>query len=197
MNTEKKAVSPILAALREGTAQAHRDLESGLSLGHAGLTLPDYIRTLQLFHAFVTEWENIGEQHCPEAFREFFAGRRRAALLEEDLRFFSAAALEAHPSLSHLRTSASFWGAMYVMEGSTLGGQVISRQLETNLGFSNRNGYSYFYGHGSETGNKWREFVSVLTAESASLPENEIVDGARAQFEAFRVFFAAAAPAVA
>ncbi|UOQ78251.1 hypothetical protein MUN84_06595 [Hymenobacter sp. 5516J-16] len=48
---------------------------------------------------------------------------------------------------------------MYVLEGSTLGGQVIARQLAK----ANIPARAYFSGHAEQTGPLWKTFVGLLT----------------------------------
>ena len=68
------------------------------------------------------------------------------------------------------------------MEGSTLGGRVIQRNVTLRLGFDDRFGCSYFAGHGANTGAMWRSFLARL--DEAPMAEAErIADGACATFE--------------
>ncbi|HEY9125859.1 MAG TPA: biliverdin-producing heme oxygenase, partial [Acidobacteriaceae bacterium] len=92
-------------------------------------------------------WEGLAAQSCPTELGDFFRSRRRAPLLAADLAFFHTGPIAAKPSLPSIQTPCSFWGAFYVMEGSTLGGQVIARQLQSALKLSGGEGYSYFLGY--------------------------------------------------
>ena len=77
-----------------------------------------------------------------------------------------------------------FLGRMYVMEGSTLGGQYIARHVEETLGIRPGEGNSYFRGYGDATGERWREFREVLKA----LPDTEtdtVIASAREMFAIF------------
>lgn len=178
----------ILARLREETLPEHQALENSLNLMDHHLTPADYLRTLQRFHAFVARWEANAAQSCPERLRPFFEQRRRAYLAGEDLRFFGAEPLTEIPELPGTASPAVFWGEMYVMEGSTLGGQLISRHLETVLGLRNGIGYSYFRGHGAETGAVWKVFCRTLNHEAADLDCAQIIASARQIFDSFRAW---------
>ncbi len=79
---------------------------------------------------------------------------------------------------------AALAGMMYVLEGSTLGGQVILKGLRKNgalQGLPNR----YYTGYGQLTGTKWRSFMEIL--ESVVLPEEAApaVEGANYAFKLF------------
>ncbi len=72
---------------------------------------------------------------------------------------------------------------MYVVEGSTLGGQVLSRHFADRLGVSPDRGGGFFHGYGEATGRMWMAFAGL----AASRPESETgpaIDAAIATFEA-------------
>lgn len=53
-------------------------------------------------------------------------------------------------------------GIMYVMEGSTLGGKVLFKHVQKVLGLDENSGAAFFWGYGTETGPKWKGFVSAF-----------------------------------
>jgi heme oxygenase len=53
-------------------------------------------------------------------------------------------------------------GALYVIEGSTLGGQLVARELATRFGWDREEGLAFYRGYGAETGLRWREFCAFL-----------------------------------
>ena len=81
-----------------------------------------------------------------------------------------------------LRDAFEALGSLYVMEGSTLGGQVIMRNVTLRLGFDDRFGCSYFAGHGANTGAMWRSFLARLD-EAPTAEAERIANGASATFE--------------
>ena len=70
---------------------------------------------------------------------------------------------------------------MYVVEGSTLGGQVISRVLQ-EVDWVPAGGIHYFIAYGARTGAMWREFLSHLEAASSLAADPLIETGAIATF---------------
>ena len=87
-------------------------------------------------------------------------------------------------ALPVLATSARAWGSIYVMEGSALGGQVITRSLAAE-GLSPGRGAAYFHGWGAATGAMWHEARRLLDehlADPASLAQ--ACEGACATFDA-------------
>ena len=76
-------------------------------------------------------------------------------------------------------------GAMYVLEGSTLGGKILYKHVNEFLGIDQQTGASYFYGYGQQTGVLWKRFIADLAdyavEEDCGL---EIISGAVSTFTA-------------
>jgi heme oxygenase (biliverdin-IX-beta and delta-forming) len=62
-------------------------------------------------------------------------------------------------------------GSLHVLEGSTLGGQVIAPRLERSLGFADGRGYTFFRSYGREVGAMWRGLGARLLALPAPAGE--------------------------
>ncbi|MBC7548517.1 MAG: biliverdin-producing heme oxygenase, partial [Polaromonas sp.] len=87
-------------------------------------------------------------------------------------------------ALPDLATPLKLFGCLYVLEGATLGGQIITRHLHASLGLTPQSGGSFFSGYGPHTGSRWKEFCAHLTAFAAQLDSDaEIVDSANATFD--------------
>ena len=69
------------------------------------------------------------------------------------------------------------FGALYVLEGSTLGGNVIKKHLLQNEEFSN---YQFlFLGcYGAETGTNWMQLKDLMNAEISENQLEEVLKGA-------------------
>lgn len=173
--------------LRTATAAAHAALEDGLALLRPPLERARFIHALQGFHAFHTAWEPRVAALLGEA-AAWLASRRRLALLERDLE-----ALGARPDpgrrfdLGFLHDRASAWGSLYVVEGSTLGGQVIAKALRRGAAWAPAEGLAYFNPHGRETAAMWRGFCERLDREAPTLRLDAVVAGAEHTFEALRI----------
>lgn len=79
-----------------------------------------------------------------------------------------------------LASRAEALGALYVMEGATLGGRVIRRELAAR-GVS-LDGLEFLDPYGERAGERWRSFTVVLEALGAADPEG-VERGAVAAFE--------------
>ena len=169
--------APLSERLRGDTAAAHAALEAELDLLH-DLTRPRLVRVLQRFAGFHAGWEPAVARLLDEP--ALFEPRRRLPALHADLlRLGAAPDGEAWPVAPWMDGPAAAWGSLYVMEGSTLGGQVIGRALRA----AGIDGLSYFDGRGRNAGRLWRELRGRLDAR----PEPERVSAAAiATFEALR-----------
>lgn len=118
----------------------------------------------------------------------FLAGRLgKAAWLREDLLALglNPAAIEALPRCTELPaidTPEKALGVLYVFEGSTLGGQLISRHLENVVGLKDGVGYRYFRSYGPEVGRRWKAFGALLLQHSNPRADPEIVAAANDTF---------------
>lgn len=84
-----------------------------------------------------------------------------------------------------LETRASAMGALYVLEGSTLGGRILSQRVRSVLGIGPSNGGRFFYGYGDDTGRRWSQFKDeLLQEENSPGARKKIVEAAKATFRA-------------
>jgi heme oxygenase (biliverdin-IX-beta and delta-forming) len=175
-----------LGRLKRDTAADHDRVESLVPLMQPDLTEELYRSVLLRFYCFVHGWESWAAINVPHELRSLLLERQRSHLLEADLLYFG----QQRPSLRYvfsgprLPGNAAFLGAMYVIEGSTLGGQYIARHVEHTLGLSPGKGDAYFRGYGDRTGAMWREFQNTL--EGVNDQETDVVIGAaKKMFSAF------------
>ena len=71
------------------------------------------------------------------------------------------------------------------MEGSTLGGQLISKTLR-GAGWAPEGGLSYFNPYGRQTAAMWSAFRTDLEAAAPGLDADAAVQGAEATFQTLR-----------
>jgi heme oxygenase len=176
-----------MARLRCETAAEHIAVERSVPLMKSDLTKEEYVSTIGKIYQFVELWEERAAVEAPGWLREMLVARRRSSLLLGDLVCLNVVPTRPlpEPVLPPTTSEAGFLGAMYVMEGSTLGGQLIARHLEKTLGLAAGNGYSYFQGHGAETGRLWREFCDVLQTRVPDAESHKVIQAAQQMFRAF------------
>jgi heme oxygenase len=85
---------------------------------------------------------------------------------------------------------AAAFGALYVVEGSTLGGTIIARQVERSLGFTAGAGCSYFRSYGAALGPMWKAFGRRLLDLSDPAFDDRAVASANRTFETMRLWLA-------
>ena len=179
--------------LREETREQHEALEAALPFGEARLDAGLYPALLARFWGFYATWEAEAAAHATPSLAPVLADRAKLPLLSADVRVcgMDPAALPRMDAglLPSFASEFGLLGSMYVVEGATLGGQVISRSLEREAGFHDGVGYSFFRSYGSAVGQQWKAFTALL--ETAPDHEGDrMVAAARQTFEAFAAWFA-------
>ncbi len=183
---DHQAASGLMARLRAETDIAHRRLEERLDVTSRLSERIRYVGLLQIFYGIYQPFEHLLEQRFgPEIAGMELASRCKSPWIVEDLRLLDADTRHEDASmyLPDLRTEAEALGVLYVLEGSTLGGQMISRMVERDLGIGPQNGARFFHGYGSETGIRWRAFGKAL--EAAQPDPVNLLSAANATFTAF------------
>ena len=172
--------------LRRETEANHRAVENSLPLMHVELNTAQYVLCLRQMYGIVAAWEERAADTAPEWMQNTLAARQRKRLLELDLAWFGVAEQDdRRPTLPDMNGLPGLLGAMYVMEGSTLGGQLIARHLETTLHLSEGRGNAYFRGYGAQTGPMWKEFCEMLKMRIADDQTDVVVASAKAMFVTF------------
>ncbi|MBI1180092.1 MAG: biliverdin-producing heme oxygenase [Alphaproteobacteria bacterium] len=165
--------------LRRATASSHAGLEralesSGLLSGPPGGAL------LERFYGFHAAWEpamaaGLGDD-------ALFEPRRRLALLEADLHDLgrTPAELARLPRcIAAAGLAAAPHGSLYVLEGATLGGQVIRRRLHARGTPCPR----YFNPYGAATGAMWSALKARLRGATTMEGRAAMTAAAVATFE--------------
>ena len=205
-DTEKRSeISGVLQRLKAATRAEHDAIEVALDLMAPGLSLTDYHRRLRRYHGFYAPIEPlIAAAVDGPRWGLDMATRAKTAWLATDLTCLGDSqgagglaprALPLCTALPPLETQADAFGCMYVLEGATLGGRVISRHIERVLGLDATHGARFFHGYGEQTGAMWKAFRAALLA-FADGPEGEdkVVASAITTFAALRVWCAADEP---
>ena len=180
----------VLVRVKRETQELHHHLESILPIARDAFSLGDYMFVLEKFLGIYRPLEaRIMEiSGMPESLQ--LGRRRKTALLEQDLSDLGVeqqtiSALP-HASLPALHGVPESLGAMYVLEGATLGGQYISRSASRNLGLDHERGCRFFSSYGPEVGSMWRSFGQVVR-ERLSGPDEQtrFITGAANTFSCF------------
>ena len=118
--------------------------------------------------------------------------RHKTPHLDANLTALGHQAIDRLPlctNVQSLISAAECFGCLYVLEGATLGGQIILGHAASRFGYGAQDGAAFFHGYGSETGAMWRTFGHSLTAFAAnSATDDEIVAAAVSTFRALRLW---------
>jgi heme oxygenase len=182
----------VLARLKHETRREHEAIETALDLMGDALTHAGYRRTLARLHGFYRPAE--AQLRAMAQARLDMHERWKTPLLEADLVALGdhAAVLPSCTELLPLASAADGWGRLYVLEGATLGGCVISRHVCTTLGITPDRGGRFFHGYGDRTGSMWRAFQAALAAFATTTAlQDRVVASALATFRALRRWYQA------
>jgi heme oxygenase len=187
-----EAALDIMAVLKSETAEHHTQVEQLMPFFKESFSLQEYVCTLGVFLGFfeplerklatIAGWHTVGID---------LRQRRRAHRLHVDLRALgvSDAAIAGFPRCRRLPYLANRYdglGCLYVLEGSTLGGQLIARELSRRFGIEQYSGSSFFHSYDSNVGEAWKHFCSaVRTHANDPIKEHAIVKSAEETFASF------------
>lgn len=191
IHTEPRSPSnSALVALKAATQHEHDALDAALDLMNPGLDAVTYRRHIASFYGFYVPFE------CTLAMLSWtehgidLNARCKTALLRADLISLGVDdpdSLRQCQSLPSVPNATTAFGSLYVLEGATLGGQIISRHVEKQFGYTAAHGASYFNGYGARTGEMWMTFRRAVDACGTEAdPRDEMIAGALATFVAFR-----------
>lgn len=181
MTAQNTAPLSLSERLRSETDPEHRGLEAALGFDLHDPSFANAVSMLRGFHGVLQDLEPAMLALVPEALRD----RAKLPILQQDLSQLgmSAAEITALPTPENPwrpTTAAEAMGALYVMEGSTLGGKLIMKSLR-RLPEWTLETPSYFDPYGSETGARWSAFRTQLDA--VPLEDGDaVVDAAKRTF---------------
>ncbi|MDP3383316.1 MAG: biliverdin-producing heme oxygenase [Phenylobacterium sp.] len=169
--------------LRAATRQDHDRVD--LLGGAFDLTRPSDYQAFLTAHAKVLPGVEAALNSAPpEDLPPAWLERRRTAALSADLAALGLAPPPAATTLT-LTDRATRLGALYVLEGSRLGGAVLRRRLAS----AQPGAPDAYLAHGAGRP-FWRSFLDWLDSQVLNGPETEAaIDGARQVFRAFETAF--------
>lgn len=180
----------ILVQLKTRTAHQHQATEATVNLMRDDYTLDDYKKLLIKFYSFYKPFEvKMSESLMANSVEFNHNERLNTPKLIADLKHLGMSDtdisnIQLCDNLPNLDSKDRIFGSLYVIEGSTLGGQVISRHLKGRFDIDETSGAAFFSGYGKETGKMWNGYRETVTkfAEGDADTE-EIIAGANETFE--------------
>ncbi|WP_028979138.1 biliverdin-producing heme oxygenase [Sporocytophaga myxococcoides] len=182
----------LLEKIKRQTAENHAAMENSNLMKPVvsrELSLESYKNILIKFYGFFHPLENsINSFSDIHNYLHDFETRRKSTALKDDLHKLGCnEEINLCNDLPEIKTSSQALGCLYVMEGSTLGGRMISRIISETISLNKDSGVSFFNGYGEETGKKWKSFCEALTHYSSAVNDDDtIIDAANETFIKFK-----------
>lgn len=174
-------ISPAHQRLRDATRDDHERLESRLDILRRISDVADRGPLVRAFLGFHAAMEAAVAPWLADLPGLAFEARRRTPVLQRDLQDLGLAPGAPQAGVPAPDSLGEALGLMYVLEGSTLGGRVIRREVAARGG--EFKGLGFLDPYGEEAGAQWRAFLAILDRHTA-VPDAEAasITGARAGF---------------
>ena len=176
--------------IKEATKSAHLNLEKIVIQHLKGIKNDeDYSNFLTKFYTYFSHVERTVSPYITNQLLPDLAERRNSSYLKNDIQALGSAVIEASvPEVPNISNVVEALGALYVMEGSIMGGKIIIQMLE-KLGVTK--GILFFSGYGPETGQKWAAFTKVMNEEAKTEESEQLaINTANETFRLFEKVFA-------
>jgi heme oxygenase len=168
----------VSAVLKRATAIQHAAAEADLMPKLAGISSKeDYAALLKMYYGF---YEPVQRLIAAQPVLDDMLQRRSSEWILSDLRSLSVATddIPLSGELPHIHDQATAFGALYVLEGSTLGGRMIKKMMLKNKPWPvPEASLRFFDGYGENTGHMWKVFQHKLNeqqnGEAISAAANE------------------------
>ena len=198
------ALRSVLTRLRLETRSEHEAVERVLDVMGA-LTDSTYRERLRQFYGFYSPLEAALQTRCAKQsdshslevsqLQKLLPRLHKSLLLRQDLHYLgiTTAGLAECCALPPIQTPAEVLGCLYVLEGATLGGRIITQHIQATLGITPAAGGSFFDGYGGQTARMWNAMRQTLLSGAVDAQaENAMVASAVATFTCLRGWCASA-----
>lgn len=182
----------ILQALKNGTTSLHDEIESNNLTNYImdGSIDQDQYETLlrnnfRVYKA-VEDFINGRYEKLPLPLKSF-AGYEKTNALAKDITAFSNLPLPEPMRIMGARDEATLVGKLYVIEGSMIGGIMMSKKLQSCNKLSHISEHHFFNGNVDEGLLRWNEFKEAVNSLNFNYEEiKESVKSAKATFKLFK-----------
>lgn len=167
--------------LKQNTASYHDAAEklfNSAKIFNKTFTLEDYKKIIHTNYLMLLHSEDkIFEELKDYSEKLQLSDRKKLPLIEKDLKSLLLEKVVAGNELELISLHEAL-GAMYVIEGSTLGGNVIAKQLSKTDGFDDVT-FNFFGCYHENTAAMWKNFKEILDTEVQENKYDEVLSGAR------------------
>jgi len=172
--------------LKQATRADHDQLEQLMYVGDimsGNLSLAQYKQLLITNYIVHKNLEHLlFNSLSPEIAQQLnLSHREKLAALQKDMDELDLAEPENDiEAINFNMNDGELLGAMYVLEGATLGGSVIVKRLKTNPNFGGL-ALNYYQVYGGQLIPMWKQFCEVLNQQPES-SYNDAISGAKKMF---------------
>jgi heme oxygenase len=152
--------------LRQETRSAHGELDASLGLVDRLCSLQQRAAVLAGYYRFHQAAEAAIAPFLASVVDLDFAARRRSRLIVDGLGILGQEVSPDRAASFGISTQSEAFGALYVLEGSSLGGRVILKELRRRG--ASLAGLGFLDPYGFNTGPRWRSFLAILEREVVS-----------------------------
>ena len=178
----------ILNTIKEETKTHHQQVEKVLVQELKNLkNKDDYARLLERLLLFYKPIEVDLHEVIDDALIPDISERKHTQRILTDLELLEHGLPMEFPK-SQLKISSPSYalGVLYVIEGSTLGGQVISKMIHNNLYLEGVDATNYFSSYKELNGDMWKKFGNRISEIENSVEQKELFQGAKDTFDSLK-----------
>lgn len=153
--------------IKEATKIGHQETEKKVILRIKNINNnADYVELLKCFYAYFNSVEKAISPYINSVLPDYNE-RRNSSYIKADIEELGGS-IDKLPeaATAEIKDAIQAMGALYVLEGSIMGGPYIVQMLQKK---GIEKGFSFFSGYGSESGLKWASFTGALNI----LPQTE------------------------
>lgn len=178
----------ITERLKQATLPAHQQLEKWMVYRIKSIdSIEQYTHLLELFIGFYQPLEYHTQPYLQEVVPDLDE-RRKSHLLWKDIGSLEVevSCLSLCGRLPAFSNTAQALGALYVMEGSTLGGAIIAKMVKGKITHLPDTSLQFFHGYGAQTMDKWARFKQCMNGYATSEEQGQaVIEGASDTFSFF------------
>lgn len=177
-------------ALKNDTKLAHAELEGRMIPSIKAIDSEvGYYRLLEMMYGFYAPLENRIDIYVNEEKMPGYAERRKASLLIQDMAVLKLQQNEEPKQLCAdlpvIENYAQAIGAMYVLEGSALGGKIIAGMIQKRVEEADK-ALHFFNGYGEKALEMWNAFKEQVNTGIQNDDREEVIQSANDTFTAFK-----------
>ncbi|TVZ53328.1 biliverdin-producing heme oxygenase [Dokdonia sp. Hel_I_53] len=168
----------ILEKLKADTFEIHKEVEKdnlAKFIMDESITQTQYeILLRQNFKVYkaVEDFVNSHYDILPQELKAF-TGYEKTNRLAKDINSFSNLPLPQPYKIASNRDLATVIGLLYVIEGSMLGGMMMSKKIQSCAHLSHIDTHHFYHSNVKESAARWKNFKAVLTSITFSDQESE------------------------